>query len=143
MDVLAAAVLRAVSAARDNELYVVMADLVEVADDCEPLVRAIRVARARHHHVLVIVPWPEGVPVPAESGSRKRPVAMPAAKGYRPLRIAQLVQAGLVRQYQRRFTHVRSELTRVGASVLRFAEDDPVRVVLDRLDRVRGVRTRR
>jgi uncharacterized protein (DUF58 family) len=144
VDVLAAALLRSVLAARDNELYVILADLTDVAEDTDSLVQAVRVARARHHHVLVIVPWPDGLPPPAEPGGRKRPVARPVAAGKRGrLRIAQLVQAGLIRQYHRRFARLRSDLTRVGASVLRLPDDAPVRVVLDRLDRLRGVRTRR
>lgn len=142
-DVLAVALRRAISTARDNELYVILADLVDVAEECQHLVRAVRLARARHHHILVIVPWPEHVPPPAEAGGRSRPVARPAGPRAGRLRITQVVQAGLVRQYQRRFILLRTELARVGATVLRVAEDDPVRVVLDRLDRLRGQRTRR
>jgi uncharacterized protein (DUF58 family) len=144
VNVLGVSLLRAVTAARDNELYVILADLTDEAEECESLVRAVRVARARHHHVLVIVPWPDGVPAPPQPGGRRRPVAAPVAGGKRGrLRVAQLVQAGLVRQYQRRFAHLRAELARVGATVLRITDDDPVRVVLDRLDRLRGARTRR
>ena len=62
--VLAQAMVRAVSRARDNELFVVMADLAELGHDLTPVVKACRVARARHHHVLVIVPWPADVPSP-------------------------------------------------------------------------------
>ena len=32
--------------------------------DLTPIVKSCRVARARHHHVLVIVPWPADVPSP-------------------------------------------------------------------------------
>src|SRR5581483_140017 len=62
--VLADAMIRAVSRARDNELYVVLADLAELGHDLTPVVRACRVARSRHHHILVIVPWPADVPSP-------------------------------------------------------------------------------
>ena len=62
--VLAQAMVRAVRRARDNELFVVMADLAELGNDLAPVVKACRVARARHHHVLVIVPWPADVPSP-------------------------------------------------------------------------------
>ena len=61
---LAQAMVRAVSRARDNELFVIMADLSELGHDLTPIVKSCRVARARHHHVLVIVPWPADVPSP-------------------------------------------------------------------------------
>ena len=62
--VLAQAMVRAVSRARDNELFVIMADLAELGHDLAPVVKACRLARSRHHHVLVIVPWPADVPSP-------------------------------------------------------------------------------
>ena len=61
---LAQAMVGAVSRARDNELFVIMADLSELGHDLTPIVKSCRVARARHHHVLVIVPWPADVPSP-------------------------------------------------------------------------------
>jgi uncharacterized protein (DUF58 family) len=151
-EVLGGELIRAVGRARDNELYVVLADLAELGDDLEPLVKACRVARARRHHVMVIVPWPADVPAPDETpppdaaeGGKKRKrhpddVFDPAA---RHKRIAQIVQNNLTRQYHEAFRTMRRALSGVGATVMRVNDGDPVRMVLDRLDRLRGMRSRR
>jgi uncharacterized protein (DUF58 family) len=137
--VLAGALVRAVGRARDNELYVVLADLAELGSDLAPVVRACRAARARHHHLLVIVPWPADVPSPDDPEAD--------ADGGRPGRreggLARFVRASLTRQYHESFRALRRELGRAGATVMRVNDGDPVRVVLDRLDRVRGLRSRR
>jgi hypothetical protein len=133
VEVLAAAIVRAVSGARDNELYVILADLAEVAADIGPLVSAAKVARARHHQVLVIVPWPADVPPPDDAPARP--------KG--GTRIGGVVKSVLVSRHHRGFAHVRSALAKAGATVVRVEEDDPVQLVLERLDRLRGARVRR
>lgn len=135
-EVLQRAMLGAVSRARDNELFVILADLTELGDDIAAVLKAVRVARSRHHHVMVIVPWPSDVPV-AEPGQAASidPMEM--------LRVAKLVQVALVRGYQQRYEKLQKELVRVGATVLRVTDRDPIRAILDRLDRVRGARSRR
>ena len=152
-DVLAGEIVRAVSYARDNELYVVLADLAELGDDLEPLVKACRVARARRHHVMVIVPWPADVPSPdevpneplnddAKRKKRKRhPDDLDPFDRYK--RISRIVQDNLTRQYHESFRAMRRALSRVGATVMRVDDGDPARLVLDRLDRLRGMRSRR
>jgi hypothetical protein len=150
--VLAYQLIRAVGVARDNELYVVLADLAELGDDLEPLVRACRVARARRHHVLVIVPWPADIPAPdsqapppppADSSSRPRKTREDPRADKHQRRIAQIVQDSLTRQYHESFRTMRRALSQVGASVFRVNDGDPVRLVLDHLDRLRGMRSRR
>jgi uncharacterized protein (DUF58 family) len=166
--VLAGAMVRAVSRARDNELYVVLADLAELGHDLAPVVRACRVARARHHHVLVIVPWPADVPspddpegattpsaaadddAPAErsrrAGAKPRNLKQKQARMAAEARGSSLVRAvrqSLTKQYHESFKTLRRELGRVGATVMRVSDGDPVQLVLDRLDRVRGLRSRR
>jgi hypothetical protein len=54
--VLAAALRYAIGRGRDNELFVLLADLLPVADRIEPLLAAVKVAVARHHTVLVVCP---------------------------------------------------------------------------------------
>ncbi len=145
--VLAAGLIRSVSRAQDNELYVVLADLVELAGDLKPLVSAATVARARHHQVLVIVPWPADIPPPDESRpADRRPAAtleQPRGKAAKPLRIGGLVKSVLAARYHRGFAELRSSLAKAGATVVRVEDGDPVRLVLDRLDRLRGTRVRR
>ena len=62
--VLAGAILKAVTQAKDNELFVLCIDLLEMTDEIADLERAVCVARARHHQVIAICPWPAGVRVP-------------------------------------------------------------------------------
>jgi hypothetical protein len=165
--VLAQAMVRAVGRARDNELYVILADLAELGGHLAPVVKAVRVARARHHHVLVIVPWPADVPSPDDPDGptakardeddepRARnawdlPKRKPRGERDRPRHdthrrpsLVTLVRQNLTRQYHESFKALRRELSRVGATVMRFNDGDPVQIVLDRLDRVRGLRSRR
>jgi hypothetical protein len=163
--VLAQAMIRAVSRARDNELFVVLADLAELGHDLAPVVKACRVARSRHHHVLVIVPWPADVPSPDDPDAETPPVAgedevsrdaadLPkrragvSRKGVLEARSFQSslvlsVRRSLTKQYHETFRALRRQLGRVGATVMRFNDGDPVQLVLDRLDRVRGLRSRR
>ncbi len=153
-DVAAGEIVRAVSRARDNELYVVLADIAELGADLAPLVKACRVARARRHHVMVIVPWPADVPSPdaapppkdedeAPKKKRKRHPDDPIDPHVRHKRLVKIVQDNLTRQYHESFRQTRRELSRVGATVVRVDDGDPVRMVLDRLDRLRGMRSRR
>lgn len=151
-DVLAAELVRAVARARDNELYVILADLTELGADVEPLVKACRAARARRHHVLVIVPWPADVPSPDEPApapddderpKRRRRNPDDLVPEVRHKRLGQIVLDNLTKQYHEQFRTMRRALARVGATVMRANDGDPVRLVLDRLDRLRGLRTRR
>ncbi|MDY3557804.1 DUF58 domain-containing protein [Gemmata sp. JC673] len=151
-EVLGSALIRAVSRARDNELYVILADLAELGPDIEPLVKACRVARARRHHVMVIVPWPADVsapddapaaPEPSGVGAPRRRSPADMAPGERQKRITKLVRDNLTRQYHESFRLTRRALAGVGATVVRANDGDAVRLVLDRLDRLRGMRSRR
>jgi uncharacterized protein (DUF58 family) len=149
-DVLAYELVRVVSRARDNELYVILADLSELGDDLEPLVKACRVARARRHHVMIIVPWPADVPSPDETPEPEDPERRKRRRHpddldpeLRHKRITKIVQQNLTKQYHESFRKMRKALSRVGATVMRVNDGDPVRMVLDRLDRLRGMRSRR
>ena len=129
---LAAALTRAVAVARDNELYVILADLAELtADELAPLLAAVRTARARHHTVLLVLPWPSEVPAD--------PPPLPAGA----VKLATLVRHDLEARYHRGYAAVRGLFASAGVRVLRVQPDDPVPMVLDRLDRLRGVGARR
>ncbi|MBP3954333.1 DUF58 domain-containing protein [Gemmata sp. G18] len=151
-EVLAGAIVRAVSRARDNELYVLLADIAELGPELEPLVKACRVARARRHHVMVIVPWPADVPSPddvpgpvAAAPDKKKKKRRPDDFDHaaRQKKITKIVQDNLTRQYHETFRKMRRALGGVGATVMRVNDGDAVRLVLDRLDRLRGMRSRR
>ncbi len=130
--VLAAALTRAVTVARDNELYVIHADLAELTpDELAPLVAAARTARARHHSVQVVVPWPTDVPAD--------PPPLPAGKA----KLATLVRLHQANRYHRGYVAIRGAFAAAGVPVLRAMLDDPIPRILDRLDRLRGVGARR
>lgn len=150
-EVLAGEIVRAIARARDNELYVILADLTELGEDLEPLVKACRAARARKHHVLVIVPWPADLPSPDEApppppdpeGKKRRRHPDDLDDRARARRISKIVLENMTKKYQDQFRAIRRALAHVGATVMRADDGDPVRLVLDRLDRLRGMRTRR
>jgi len=139
LPVLADAIVRAVGTARDNELYVILADLVELADHhhLDPLLRAVRAARGRHHQILVLLPWPADVPAPTPPGQK------PDADRPSRLNLRSLVEETLIEGYRRKYHAVRAALARAGASVFRFDEDDPIQLILQRLEQVRGARIRK
>ncbi len=61
----------------------------------------------------------------------------------RPAKLMPIVQEALTRQYHDSFRKFRRLFGQVGATVVRVNEGDPVQIVLDRLDRLRGMRSRR
>ncbi len=140
LPILANALVRSVSTARDNELYVILADLVELDGKLDPLLRSIRAARARHHQVVVILIWPQGVPLPPdpkeEAPAKKR-------KSHRDLSLNKLLGEALFASYHRKYAHVRTALVKNGAEVVRVNADEPVQLVLERFEQLRHGRIRR
>ena len=159
--ILADAMVRAVGLARDNELYVILADLTELGVHLAPVLRAVRFARARHHQVLVIIAWPEELPSPdqtiapvinpepedekASAPWHKRKVSQPKRQSIANQRrgLRQVIELTLIAQYHEAFKGVRQALIKAGATVARVEEKDPIQLILDRLDRLRGMRSRR
>jgi uncharacterized protein (DUF58 family) len=147
LDVLVKALNYSVARGRDNELFVLLADLVDLADDVDPLIRAVRVAVARHHQVLVILPWQEDVPAPpTEPPGDDDRIPMRKAErftvgGYRA--IADEVMRDYVDGYHRTYFRLRREFGRLGVLVIRADQREPVQIVLDRIDRLRGVARRK
>lgn len=58
MEMLSKALTEAVATAQDNEVYVVMANLLECSTNISQLLPAVRTALARHHRVVFVVPTP-------------------------------------------------------------------------------------
>ncbi|HVS37061.1 MAG TPA: DUF58 domain-containing protein [Gemmataceae bacterium] len=132
--VLAAALLRAVGRGRDNELFVLLADLLELDDALDPLLRAVRVAVGRHHQVVLVVPWPSGMRLPedepsdAEAMSEKLPVILGRAT---------------TRRFHCAYRRLRQSFARLGVPVVCAASDEPVPLILQRINRLRNVGRRR
>jgi uncharacterized protein (DUF58 family) len=145
--VLAAALLRAVGRGRDNELFVLLADLVELGDDLAPLLRAAGVALARHHQVLVVCPWPAGLPLPDTDGGEEE--AGDAGPWWARERrrggddkLTGLREATVLR-YHQAYRVLRRAFGRLGVPVVCAAGGAPAALILERLDRLRRVRGRR
>jgi uncharacterized protein (DUF58 family) len=147
LDVLVKALSYSVARGHDNELFVLLVDLVDLVDDLDPLIRAVRVAVARHHQVLVILPWQEDVPAPpAEPPADDGRIPLQKAErftvgGYRA--IADEVMRDYVDGYHRAYFRLRREFGRLGVLVIRADHGEPVQIVLDRIDRLRGVARRK
>jgi uncharacterized protein (DUF58 family) len=132
--VLGQALLRAVGKGHDNELFVLLADLLELGDRLAPLLSAVKVAVARHHQVMVICPWPPGVPLPRRAdAARVSSTELAALAG--PLR-AGLNRAAILRTH-RAYYRLRRTFARLGVPVLCARDEDSVRLILERLERLR------
>jgi uncharacterized protein (DUF58 family) len=135
VSVLADALVRAVGRGRDNELFVLLADLLELDEaDLDPLLRAVRVAMGRHHQVVLICPWPPGLahPIAERPGNLQSATRNPQAK--HSVIWDQLTTDRFHTAYQR----LRRTFTRLGVAVL-CAADEPVPLILNRLERLRTV----
>jgi uncharacterized protein (DUF58 family) len=133
VEVLAQALLRAIGKGHDNELFVLLADVLELPDQLGPLLQTVKVALARHHRVVLICPWPPGVPPPHETeGEAEREDGLQA----------DLRRATTVRLHHA-FGRLRWTLARLGVAVISAQSEDPVRLVLERLDRLRAQGRRR
>jgi uncharacterized protein (DUF58 family) len=138
VNVLAAALLNAVGRGRDNELFVLFADLLEIGDRLTPLLRAVRVALSRHHHVLVVCPWPPGVPAPTADAAQPTFVR----RGGLPDVRATLERASIAR-FHRAYHKLRRMFARMNVPVVSARGEEPVRLILDRMDRLRMLGRRR
>jgi uncharacterized protein (DUF58 family) len=144
LDVLADALLAAVTRGKDNELFVLVADLLEAGPDLARLERAVCVARAKHHQVLVICPWPRGVPLPprdqraddqrADGATRPASHRLPEPTWDREDIV---LRASTLRLHQA-YAQLRRTFARLGIPVLCAADDDTVDVVLYRIQRLRA-----
>jgi uncharacterized protein (DUF58 family) len=134
--VLARALLQAVGKGHDNELFVLLADLVELPDRLEPMLQAVRVARARHHQVMVLCPWPPGVPAP--QAADQAPALAPAETD-----VPAVLWLTTAQRLHRAFVSLRQTFARLGVPVICAADQESVPLILDRIDRLRLVGRRR
>jgi hypothetical protein len=146
IDVLAGALVRAVGKGHDNELFVLLVDLLELVDRLDPLLRAVKITLARHHQVLVICPWPPGIPLPSrgnankEEGTSARALesSAPAAPN-----ASVLLRQATMNRLHRAFGQLQQVFLRLGVPVICADSGDSVRLILDRMDRLRSLGMRR
>ncbi len=129
--VLAAALLKSILHGKDNELFVLCVDLLELADDLGPLERAVCVAKARHHQVIVVCPWPQGVAPPSRRGTSS------PSTPFRVDDLHVLLQQLATKELHDAFAKVQRVFGRLGVSVICAAEGDSVDLILQRMRRLR------
>jgi uncharacterized protein (DUF58 family) len=146
LPVLGKALLQAVSRGQDNELFVLLADLLELDEHLEPLLQAVRVALGRHHQVILVCPWPAGLALPDNSPDSEALLAQPLA-GALPRRsderaFQRLLSRVTARVYHAAYQRVRRRFAALGVTVVCAAGDEAVPLILQRIDRLRLVRGR-
>jgi len=129
--VLSKALTRSVGRGRDNELFVILADLMELEPHLMPLLKAVRVARARHHQVLLVCPWPSGLAAP----DGPEPPALPPDDATVP----ELVRLATRQRLHRAWHAARQAFGRLGVPVVNAASGDPARLILHRLEELRSI----
>lgn len=134
ISILAQAIQRAVGRARDNELYILMVHLVHDDAPLEPLLKAVRLARARHHHVLLLMPVHHPAVIPPRPEKSHQAV--------KPQPFAAIAQQAEAKRRVRRMQDVRTQFAAAGVLILDVEAHDTVATVLEQLDRLRGVRIR-
>jgi hypothetical protein len=138
VEVLSRALAHAVARSHDNELFVLLADLLELPDQLGPLLRTVKVALARHHQVVVICPWPPGVP-PPRPGERGPALHLPKQG---PPSLEQALRQTTAWRYQESFHRLRRAFARLGVPVLCTQGEDPAPLIVERIDLLRTARFR-
>jgi uncharacterized protein (DUF58 family) len=141
--VLSAALTRAVGKEHDNELFVLMADLLELEEALEPLAHAVRVALARHHQVVVVCPWPPGAPPPTAAGSETGSIPFYGREMHAATNVRALVQHATTRRLHRAYHALRRRFARMGVPVISARSDEAIPTILERMDRLRMLGRRR
>jgi hypothetical protein len=134
--VLADALLRAVGRGHDNELFVLLADLVELDEHLLPLLRAVRVALARHHQVVVVCPWPPGLALPSRLQQE-----VTAELGR--MREHELWGHATTKRFHSAYARIRRTFARLGVPVVCAEGEEPAALVLERMERLRMLGRRR
>jgi uncharacterized protein (DUF58 family) len=142
------AFLRAVARGRDNELFVILADLLELGDDLGQVLSAVKVALARHHQVMIVCPWPPELPLPGRPRNRSaEPGRTPSGSDNEPPSVVfglsgspgieKLLHRATTARFHRAYQQLRRSFARIGVPVLCARDDDPIPLILDRLERLR------
>ncbi len=126
---LSKAITETVTTSRDNEVYVIMANLLECATNISYLLPALKMALARHHRVVVVCPTPTFRRPKAEvSLSEDKPSAEALLDAAEDLRTKELA------------SRLQRELRRIGASMSLSGEGQAIRLILSETQLARNGR---
>ena len=143
--ILAESLVRAIGKGHDNELYVLLADLLELSDALEPLLRSVKVALGRHHRVVVVCSWPPEIPPPVVIEAEEEERAGNSASANEAIggTVRAVLQRTTIKRFHDAFNEVRRAFGRIRVPVLCARTGDPPRIILDRLEVLRGLGRRR
>jgi uncharacterized protein (DUF58 family) len=128
MEMLSTAIADSVATARDNEVYVIMANLMECATNITHVLPAIKLALARHHRVVFVFPTPafrRPQPLRTPDPGTSAEELLERAEGLRNCNLADRLQR---------------ELRRLGAKVALSGEQEAIRMVLAETELARSGR---
>ena len=128
MESLGAALVKGVSHARDNEVFVILADLLECAPALERLLPAVKMALGRHHRVAFVCPSPTFRRPTAASTEPQSDSADDLVAAAEQIRVRELA------------TGLQRELRRLGAAVTYSGEDEAIHLVLSEMEIARSGR---
>jgi uncharacterized protein (DUF58 family) len=143
VEVLATALLSSVSRGHDNELFVLLVDVLELDEQLGPLLSAVKVALSRHHQVVVVCPWPPGLPKPSAHGPAEEPLPVLDDPDEVLESLPVYLEALTTYRFQQAFHRLRQTFARFHVPVICAAAEESPRLILDRMDRLRGVGRRR
>jgi uncharacterized protein (DUF58 family) len=125
MELVGRAISSAVARAKDNEVFVVLADILECAPSISHLLPAVKMALARHHRVAFVCPTP----------SFRRPTRnSPPIESTDPESLLLAAEQSRAKELSSRLTR---DLRRIGASVAFSGEQNAVRLILGEMDLAR------
>ena len=125
MEILSSALARAVSQAKDNEVFVVFADLLECVPSLSHLMPAVKMVLARHHRVAFVCPSPTFLRPTVESTV------------IRSLATEDLLLAAEQIRTRELAARLQFELRRVGATVSISGESSAIHLVLGQMSLAR------
>lgn len=134
LDVLRRSLLNAIGKGRDNELFVLFVDLIELEDSLETLMQTVKIALARHHQVMVILPWPPDFELPESDSMPLLPSRTKLKDNKAMLRYLEMLTH---RRYIQAFQRIRAAFARLRVPVIPAAEEQSVKLILERMDRLR------
>ena len=121
MEILSSALARAVSQARDNEVFVILADLLECVPSLSHLMPAVKMALARHHRVAFVCPSPTFLRPTAESTVIHSLSAEDLLLAAEQIRMRELA------------ARLQFELRRIGAAVSISGEASAIHLILSQM----------
>ncbi|XZE20479.1 DUF58 domain-containing protein [Pirellulaceae bacterium SH449] len=132
MNHLIRSIQQAVQIARDNEVFVIIADLLSSHRDLSGLLQSVKVARARHHRVVVVAQSPSFEPIGRSSLDRLDHPEMISAEDW--CRLASGIQI------EERHKEVKSQFSQIGVPFSVTSDAASIPLVLKEVELARSGR---